>query len=71
MQLLSNEEGTVNVGDQVPIITSDVTNTSSATITGTTLARNVTYKNTGTILKVTPRISRGGRIMLNVTATVS
>lgn len=61
----------VKVGDQVPIITSEVTNTSSSTATGTNLVRSVTYKDTGVMLDVTPVITRGGRISLRVKQDVS
>ena len=61
----------VKVGDQVPIITSEVTNTSSSTATGTNLVRSVTYKDTGVMLEVTPVITRGGRISLRVKQDVS
>ncbi|MBO5762377.1 MAG: type II and III secretion system protein, partial [Lentisphaeria bacterium] len=67
----NNTQATINVGDRVPIISSEVTNSSSASATSTTLVRNITYTDTGIILKVTPRITRGGRIDLKISQDIS
>ncbi len=70
--LVSNHyQAKITVGDEVPIITSEVTNTASSSTTGTNLVRNVTYKDTGVMLEVTPVITRGGRIALKVKQEVS
>ena len=65
--VLNNESATVNVGEQVPIVTGDVTDSSS----GTTSNRTVQYKDTGVILTVTPRINYDGIILLEIDQQVS
>jgi general secretion pathway protein D len=65
--VLNNESATVNVGEQVPIVTGDITDTSS----GTTSNRTVQYKDTGVILTVTPRINYDGIILLEIEQQVS
>lgn len=63
-----NREAKIQVGDQVPIATSQTTNT------GTTPAQTTTtiqYKDTGTILKVKPQINDSGLISLEISQEVS
>ena len=70
--VISHNPALISVGDRVPIITAEVTNTSSATkVDGTTLIRSVTYEDTGIILNITPHITRGGRIGIDLNQTVS
>lgn len=65
--VLNNEEAFVNVGDQVPIITSE-----SVPLTSTDLRTStVQYKDTGTILKVRPRINYDGMVILDIDQQVS
>lgn len=65
--VLNNEEAFVNVGDQVPIVTSE-----SVPLTSTDLRTStVQYKDTGTILKVRPRINYDGLIILDIHQQVS
>ena len=65
--VLNNEEAMVNVGDQIPIVTSE-----SVGLTTTALQTStVQYKDTGTILKVTPRINHDGMIILDIDQQVS
>ena len=67
--VLNNEAATVNVGEQVPIVTSQITDTT----TNTSLAssQSVQYKDTGVILNVTPRINDDGIILLDIDQQVS
>ncbi len=73
--IVNNQQATINVGDQVPVITSELSNSDSTntttTGTSTTLLRSVAYKDTGINLSVTPRITRGGRITMNISQEVS
>lgn len=65
--VLNNEEAFVNVGDQVPIVTSE-----SVPLTSTDLRTStVQYKDTGTILKVRPRINYDGVVILDIHQQVS
>jgi general secretion pathway protein D len=68
--VLNNQEASINVGDSVPIPTTQVTNTNS-TITngnnvGTNIANNIQYQDTGVILKVTPRVNPGGLVIMEI-----
>lgn len=65
--VLNNEAATVNVGEQVPIVTSET----SDTVNSTTSNRTVQYKDTGVILNVTPRINYDGIILLEIDQQVS
>jgi len=65
--VLNNEEATVNVGDQVPIITTETQREGEST----TVDKTVQYRDTGTILTVRPRINYDGVIILEVNQQVS
>ncbi|MBS7457772.1 type II secretion system secretin GspD [Coralloluteibacterium stylophorae] len=63
----NNAEASLNVGDQVPIIT-----TSINTITGSDTALGTTnYIDTGTILKVRPRVSGDGTVFMEIIQEIS
>jgi len=64
--VLNNETATVNVGEQVPILTSE-----SGSNIGGDLNRTVQYKDTGIILNVTPRINADGIILIEIDQQVS
>lgn len=73
--VISHNEAEISVGDKVPIVNSEITNTAS-TITSnnessTNLVRNIQYQDTGIILKVTPHVTRGDRITIDMDQTVS
>ncbi|MFA6464653.1 MAG: type II secretion system secretin GspD [Desulfurivibrionaceae bacterium] len=65
--VLNNEQAFVNVGDQVPIVTS----TTDRGLDTSVVDKTVQYKDTGTILKVRPRINHDGLIILDVDQQVS
>jgi general secretion pathway protein D len=65
--VLNNEQAFVNVGDQVPVVTSESVPLNSTALQTST----VQYKDTGTILKVRPRINHDGLIILDVDQQVS
>jgi general secretion pathway protein D len=66
--VLSNQTARLQVGDIVPIITQSAT----STITSNPLVlNNVTYKETGVVLEVTPRVNAGGYVTLDVNQSVS
>lgn len=61
-----NREARIQIGDQVPIATSETN------ITGTTqIQRTIQYKDTGIILKVKPLVNEGGLVSLDITQEVS
>jgi len=64
--VLDNREARIQVGDQVPIATSETN------ITGTTdIQRTIQYKDTGVILKVKPQVNEGGLVTLELSQEVS
>lgn len=65
--VLNNEKATVNVGDQVPIVTTETQREGESA----TVDKTVQYKDTGTILNVTPRINYNGIIILDIDQQVS
>jgi len=66
--VLSNETARLQVGDVVPIITQSA----ASTITSNPLVlNNVTYKETGVVLEVTPRINAGGYVTMDLNQSVS
>jgi general secretion pathway protein D len=68
MLVLNNHTASLQVGDQVPIVTA-----SSVSTVGTNapLVNSVDYRDTGVILKVTPRVNSGGLVLLDVAQEVS
>ncbi|MFZ5765960.1 MAG: type II secretion system secretin GspD [Thermodesulfobacteriota bacterium] len=65
--VLNNEKATVNVGKQVPIVTTVTENIT----TTSQVDKTVQYQDTGVILEVTPQINYNGIILLEVSQTVS
>lgn len=63
----NNQSAVVNVGDRVPIISSDITTAGNSN----DVTRSYTYEDTGTILQVLPRITEEGFISLDVVQEVS
>jgi general secretion pathway protein D len=65
--VLDNQAATLQVGDQVPF------STGSATVltAGNTVVNTIDYKNTGIILRVLPRASATGNIVLDIEQEIS
>lgn len=75
LMVLDNRRATLQVGDQVPILTQTAAN---PLIGNGTQINSISQRDTGIILNVSPRVSDSGRVTLdieqevsNVTATVS
>lgn len=69
--VLDNEEATINVGMDVPIVTGEQTTSSVSTTTGVGIVRTFQYRTTGITLKVKPTINTEGLLTLNITQEVS
>ncbi|MFN7089146.1 MAG: type II secretion system secretin GspD [Allorhizobium sp.] len=68
LMALNNQKATLQVGDQVPIVTQQ----STSTVTGNSaIVSSVELKDTGIILKVLPRVNTSGRVMLDIEQEVS
>lgn len=64
--VLDNREARIQVGDQVPIATSETS------VSGTTdIQRTIQYKDTGVILRVKPQVNEGGLVTLELSQEVS
>ena len=67
LMVINNQKATLQVGDQVPI----VTQTATGKETASAIVNSVELKDTGIILSVTPRINNSGRVMLDIEQEVS
>jgi general secretion pathway protein D len=68
LTVADNKTATLQVGDQVPITTQTAV---SVLTPGAPVVNSVTYKDTGVILSITPRINESGRVMLDIEQEVS
>jgi general secretion pathway protein D len=60
--VLDNQTATLQVGDQVPI----TTGTANVLTANNTVVSTIDYRNTGVILRVVPRISAGGNVIIDI-----
>ena len=65
--VINNQVATLQVGDSVPV------STGSATVltTSNTVVNTIDYRNTGIILRVSPRISVNGNVRLDIEQEIS
>lgn len=68
MLVLNNETARLQIGDQVPVITQSAV---SITDPGAPVVNSTTYRDTGVILTVTPRVRAGGMVEIEVEQEVS
>ena len=72
MLIMNNNTGTINVGTQVPIITSEVSTADATAAAGTpAINRNITYRTTGVSLGVTPTINSNGILTMTIKISLS
>ncbi len=69
--ILNNSTGNINVGTQVPIITSETSASDIAAGTTPTINRNISYRNTGINLGLTPTINSNGILTMNIAINLS
>jgi len=68
LMVLNNQTASLQVGDQVPILSE----TSTSTIgTNAPVVNSIDYRDTGIILKITPRVNSGGVVLLDLSQEVS
>jgi len=65
--VVDNQPATLEVGDQVPVTTGSATVLSASN----TVVNTIDYHDTGIILRIMPRVSPNGSIMLNVEQEIS
>lgn len=66
--VLNNQTATLQVGDQVPIVTQQ---SQSVAAPGAPVVNTIELRDTGVILKVTPRVNDSGTITLDIAQEVS
>ena len=70
LMVLDNQEATIQVGTDIPIITGEVT-AADVSQAVPSIMRNIQYRNTGVILRVKPTINTEGLLTLNISQEVS
>lgn len=68
LTVIDRETATIQVGDQVPVVTKSVQDTSSGS---NVIANDVTFRDTGVILRVTPQVRSSGEVLLSIAQEVS
>ena len=68
--VLDNEEATIQVGTDVPVVTGEVT-AGDVTQAQPSVLRNIQYRSTGVILRVKPTINTEGLLTLSISQEVS
>jgi general secretion pathway protein D len=68
LTVVDNKPAVLQIGDQVPITTQSAT---SVLTVGAPVVNSVSYKDTGVILSMTPRINESGRVLLDIEQEVS
>ncbi|MGA2955962.1 MAG: type II secretion system secretin GspD [Thermodesulfobacteriota bacterium] len=71
---MDNEKAKIIVADNVPVLKTDLSSalaTTGTTTTGTAIARTYDYKDIGIQLEITPHISKGSMVNLEISAEVS
>lgn len=76
VMVLNNQEASMRVGDQIPILTGQYGNFTggSTTVTGNPVYssfNSVQYRDTGVLLNVKPRVNAGGLVSMDIIQTVS
>jgi general secretion pathway protein D len=66
--VLNNQTAKLDVGDQVPIVTATAVSTISSNAPE---VNSVQYLSTGVILQVTPRVNKGGMVMMDIDQQVA
>jgi general secretion pathway protein D len=68
LMVLNNQTAALQVGDQVPVATQSAVGVVNP---GSPIVNSIEYRDTGVILKVTPRVNAGGLVLLDVAQEVS
>jgi general secretion pathway protein D len=71
LMVLNNQTASLQVGDQVPVLTAQITPLNNNTGGSPLTSNTVEYRDTGVILKITPRVNASGSVLLDVAQEVS
>jgi general secretion pathway protein D len=71
--IANNKEGSINIGKEVPVQTSETNNINNNNTTTDTsqVTQSIAYRNTGIELKVTPHINEDGVVNMEITQSLS
>ena len=69
--VMDNKQASINVGTQVPVVTSETSSAQIQTEGTTALLRTIEYRNTGVILTIKPTINSNGIVTMDISQTVS
>jgi len=70
LMVLNNQEATIKVGDQVPILTASSVPTTGGATTDPIVTSQIQYRDTGVNLNIRPRVNAGGLVTLDVEQNV-
>jgi len=68
LTVIENKKATLQVGDEVPIVTQTA---QGVQVAGAPVVNSVSFRSTGVILGITPRISDDGNVLLDIEQEVS
>ncbi len=71
LMVLDNQTATLQVGDQVPFSTQSAVNLDNSTSDTSTITTTNQLIDTGIILRVTPRVNKGGLVIMEIEQEVS
>jgi general secretion pathway protein D len=63
LMVLDNKKATLQVGNEVPVVTQSAV---AVTTPDAPVVNSITYRNTGIVLTITPRVGEKGRVVLEV-----
>ena len=66
--VLDNQTANIRVGDQIPVTVRSSQGTANP---DAPIVTEVQFRDTGTLLSVTPRINAGGQVTMNISQEVS
>ncbi|MCW0180780.1 MAG: type II secretion system secretin GspD [Zavarzinia sp.] len=66
--VLNNQTASLQVGDQVPVATQSAESTDTSTAR---IVNSIEYRDTGVILRITPRVNDSGIVLLDISQEVS
>jgi general secretion pathway protein D len=69
--ILNNSSGSINVGTQIPIVTSEASSNDISTSTDPSILRNISYRNTGVVISLSPTINSNGILTMNINLQLS
>ncbi len=69
--VLDGKSASINVGTQVPVVTSESTSADLATGNQPSILRNIQYRSTGVNLSITPTVTSEGKLRIKINQSLS